>query len=287
MEIGIGLPNPVPNTPGTLLVDWARRAEQRGFAGLATIDRLMYPSFDSLAALAAAAGATTRIGLLTNVLLAPLYPAPLLAKTAASVDQLSGGRLTLGLAPGGRADDYTAVGRDFQRRGRDFDAQLQVLHRAWRGELIGDSTNPLCPTPVREQRVPILIGGTTAPAVRRAINWGAGFTIGGAGPEQAAPLVERFRTAWRESAREGAPRIAALAYFSLGSDAEDDSRHYLRDYYAFLGDYANVIADGALRSESTIRDAIRAFSDIGITELYLDPTKASLDQIDRLADVVL
>ena len=100
MKIGIGLPNPVPGTPGTRLVEWAKRAEERGFSGLATIDRVVYPSYDSLATLAAAAGATTRIGLLTNVLLAPLYPAPLLAKTTASIDQLSNGRLTLGLASG-------------------------------------------------------------------------------------------------------------------------------------------------------------------------------------------
>ena len=103
MKIGIGLPNPVPSTPGTRLVEWAKLAEERGFSGLATIDRVVYPSYDSLATLAAAAGATTRIGLLTNVLLAPLYPAPLLAKTTASIDQLSNGRLTLGLGPGGRA----------------------------------------------------------------------------------------------------------------------------------------------------------------------------------------
>lgn len=287
MKIGIGLPNPVPGTPGPLLVDWARRAEQRGFAGLATIDRLVYPSFDSLATLAAAAGATTRIELLTNVLLAPIYPAPLLAKTAASIDQLSGGRLTLGLAPGGRADDYAAVGRDFHTRGRDFDAALQLLHRAWRGERIDGSAKSLCPTPVHDDRVPILMGGTSDRAVQRAVEWAAGFTIGGAGPEQAGPLVERFHTTWRDSARDGVPRVAALAYFSLGSDAEQDSRGYLLDYYAFLGDYAGMIADSALRSETAIRDAVRAFEDVGVTELYLDPTKASLDQIDRLADVVL
>ena len=74
MDLGIGLPNPVPGTPGPLLVDWARRAEERGFAGLATIDRIVYPSYDSLATLAAAAGATSRIRLLTNILLAPAYP---------------------------------------------------------------------------------------------------------------------------------------------------------------------------------------------------------------------
>ena len=106
MKIGIGLPNPVPNTEGHVLLDWAKRAEEAGFSGLVTIDRIAYPSYDSLTALSAAAGATERISLMTNILLAPIYPPVLLGKTAASIDQLSGGRFTLGLAAGGRPDDY-------------------------------------------------------------------------------------------------------------------------------------------------------------------------------------
>ena len=92
VKIGIGLPNPVPNTPGNLLVDWAQRAEAAGFSGLVTIDRIAYPSYDSLTSLAAAAGATERISLMTNILLAPVYTPVLLAKTAASIDQISSGR---------------------------------------------------------------------------------------------------------------------------------------------------------------------------------------------------
>ena len=92
VKIGIGLPNPVPNTPGDLLVDWAQRAEAAGFSGLVTIDRIAYPSYDSLTSLAAAAGATKRISVMTNILLAPIYPPVLLAKTAASIDQISSGR---------------------------------------------------------------------------------------------------------------------------------------------------------------------------------------------------
>src|SRR6185312_3161027 len=133
MKIGIGIPNAVPGTSGRLLLDWARRAEERGLSGLTTLDRVIYPSYDSLAVLAAVAGATSRIELMTNILLAPVYPPVLLAKSTASIDQLSGGRLTLGLAPGGRPDDYAAVGRDFHTRGRDFDHALDVLHRAWAG----------------------------------------------------------------------------------------------------------------------------------------------------------
>lgn len=287
MEIGIGLPNPVPGTPGIRLVEWAQRAEERGFFGLATIDRVAYPNHDSLISLAAAAGATSRIGLLTNILLAPAYSPVLLAKSAASIDQISGGRLTLGMAPGGRADDYAAVERDFHTRGRDFDRALDGVHRLWRGEPVGDGDKQATPTPVNDDRVPILIGGAGDHAVRRAVDWGAGWTMGGGTPDMAAEGVERLRNAWREAGRSGEPRVAALAYFSLGAETEADSRSYLRDYYGWLGDFADQIADGALRSEEAVAGAVKAFADAGVTELYFDPTVSSLDQVDRLAEVVL
>lgn len=288
MRIGIGLPNPVKGTPGQRLVEWAQRAEERGFAGLATIDRVAYPNYDSLTTLAVAAGATSRIGLITNILLAPLYPPPLLAKTAASLDQLSGGRLTLGLAPGGRPDDYAVLGRDFHTRGRDFDAGLELVHRAWAGEVVeGSDGQPITPPPVHDGRVPILLGGTGDKALARMAKWGAGYAIGGAGAAQAGAIVDQVRAAWKDAGRPGEPRISALAYFSLGDDAAGASREYLRDYYGFLGGYADQIAEGALRSEDAIRGEVAAFEAAGITELYLDPTTASLDQVDRLADVVL
>jgi alkanesulfonate monooxygenase SsuD/methylene tetrahydromethanopterin reductase-like flavin-dependent oxidoreductase (luciferase family) len=298
MKIGIGLPNPVPGTPGQLFPDWARAAERRGFSGLVTIDRVNYPNYDSLTVLAAAAGATSRIELMTNILLAPLYPPVVLAKTAASIDQLSGGRFTLGLAPGGRPDDYEAVGKDFHRRGRDFDDALEVLHRAWAGGSVRpagvepvseDTAESLAtgPAPTRNGRVPVLIGGTSEKAIKRTVAWGAGWTGGGGTPEQSKATIKQVHAAWQEAGREGQPRMAALSYFSLGSEVETDSRAYLRHYYAFLGPYGEQIAEGALRSEAAIRDAVAQYEDAGVTELYFDPTVASLEQVDRLADIVL
>jgi len=111
MQIGIGLPSPVLDVPGRLLIEWARRAEERGLSSLATIDRIAYPSYDSLTVLAAAAAVTDRIGLLTNILLGPAYTPVVLAKVTASLDQLSGGRLTLGLGVGARPDDFQLTGR--------------------------------------------------------------------------------------------------------------------------------------------------------------------------------
>jgi alkanesulfonate monooxygenase SsuD/methylene tetrahydromethanopterin reductase-like flavin-dependent oxidoreductase (luciferase family) len=286
MRIGIGLPNTVPGTPGRLLVEWAARAEGRGFSTLATIDRIAYPSYESLVTLAAAAAVTERIALMTNILLSPTRNPVLLAKESASVDQLSGGRLTLGLGVGTRRDDFVAAERGFEDRGRRFDEDLELMHGAWRGELVGGCPKPPTPQPVRG-RVPIVMGGTVDAALDRVVRWGDGWTAGGSAPDQVGPFAERVRRAWKEAGREGAPRIVALSYYSLGDESVEASRSALLDYYAYLGDWAQGIADGAPRTPDEIRAAARRFEDAGVDELVYDPTVADLAQVDRLADAVL
>lgn len=137
MQIGIGLPSHIAHVPGPLTAPWARRAEQRGFASLATIDRLVYESLDSTVALSVAAGATAEIALITNVLLAPLYPAAVLAKQLATVADATGDRLTVGLGVGSRTDDYSAAGADFGRRGRVLDEAVGLWREAWRATPVG------------------------------------------------------------------------------------------------------------------------------------------------------
>src|SRR5919108_1501898 len=124
MRIGIGLPNTTLGLTGDTLLAWARRAEERGFSSLATIDRIAYPSFDSLTALTAAAAVTERIGLFPNILLAPAYNPVLLAKVTATLDQVARGRLSLGLGVGGRPHDFQLAERSFSDRGKRFDADL-------------------------------------------------------------------------------------------------------------------------------------------------------------------
>jgi len=285
MRIGIGLPNPVPNTEGAMLMEWARRAEEAGFSSLATIDRIVYPSYDSLISLAAAAAVTERIGLLTNILIAPLRDEVLLAKEAASVDRLSAGRLTLGLASGGRLDDFVAVGENFETRGSRFERQLDVMNRVWEGEQLSDTGQPSVPLPGR--KVPILIGGSSDSVAERTAKYGIGYTAGGGGPEMLAPIAEKVRRSWSESRRKGEPIIVALSYFALGPKAEEGSSRYLKDYYGFLGEWADRIAESAPTTRDAIRELARSFEDIGVDELILDPTISDLDQVDRLADAVL
>src|SRR5690606_2463021 len=161
---------------------------------------------DTLATLAAAAGATSRIELVSNILLAPLHSPLMLAKSAASIDQLSGGRLTLGVAVGGRADDYAAAGRDFSRRGRDLDAALELMHQAGCGAGLASGGAGARP-PGRGARVPMLIGGPGEAARGRAVTWGVGWGAGGGTREMAAAVMARIRAMWREAGREGEPRF--------------------------------------------------------------------------------
>jgi alkanesulfonate monooxygenase SsuD/methylene tetrahydromethanopterin reductase-like flavin-dependent oxidoreductase (luciferase family) len=285
MDVGIGLPNAVRGASGSLFGDWARRSEERGFASLSTIDRLAYPSYDSLVSMALAAGATHRIRLVTGILLAPLYTPPLLAKASASVANMSGGRLTLGIGVGGRPDDFEVAQRQLHTRGRDLDATLEQLHRAWAGEPAWGSPAPVCP-PVEGGRVPIMMGGTSDAALRRMVRWGEGWLAGGGGPAMVAPFVQKVRDAWKEGGRDGEPRIGALAYFALGDDAVQAGAGNLRQYYGFLGEYSERVVDGMLTSKAAIQDAINGFADVGVTEIHLDPAAASLEQVDRLADAI-
>ena len=233
----------------------------------------------------AAAGAVTeRIRFVSNVLIAPTRSAAELAKQAATVQQITGGRLTLGVGVGWRESDYTLTGRDFNARGKSFDAQLADLQRAWRGEALTEGTRPVSPDP-GPAGVPLLIGGMSDAAFRRVVDYGVGWTAGGLPPEAMAPFIDKVKGTWHAS-RQGEPRLVGLVYFSLG-DTEARSRDYLLDYYQPMGaDMAGMIAGGALRSPEAIRGALQAYQEIGLDELILDPTVSDPAQVDLLAEVV-
>ena len=100
MRVGVGLPSTVPGTQGQLIIEWASRADEGPFSSLGVLDRMVYDSYDPLITLGAVAGITHRVKLATTIVIGPLHNTALLAKTAASLDALSGGRLVLGLAVG-------------------------------------------------------------------------------------------------------------------------------------------------------------------------------------------
>ena len=207
MKIGIGLPATIPGTEGTRILDWAKKADSGPFSSLSILDRLVYPNYESLITLAAVAGVTQRIRLITTVLLAPLRNPALLAKQAASLDALSGGRLTLGLGIGGREDDYLAASVPFKRRGKLFDEELETLQKIWSGQPLGDTIGSIGPTPIQSGGPEILIGGYSRAAIQRVGHWGNGFIAGGRDPKGTQQFFQLAEESWIAAGRPGKPRL--------------------------------------------------------------------------------
>jgi alkanesulfonate monooxygenase SsuD/methylene tetrahydromethanopterin reductase-like flavin-dependent oxidoreductase (luciferase family) len=285
MDVGIGLPATIRGTERDQILEWARRAEARGFSSLGTIDRIVYDNYDPLIALAAAAAVTERIRLATTILIAPYrVNGALVAKQAASLDRLSGGRLVLGAAVGGREDDYEASGVDFHRRGALFEQMLEQWRDVWEGKSFG-TAGAIGPRPARE-RPTLIVGGAADVAFDRAARYGDGWIMGGGSPEQFAQGAEKTRAAWQAAGRDGAPRLMALAYFALGDRAEEAANAYLRDYYAFIGEYAGMIADSAAKDAATVKAYVEGFAEAGCDELVLFPCDPDPGQVDLLADAI-
>jgi alkanesulfonate monooxygenase SsuD/methylene tetrahydromethanopterin reductase-like flavin-dependent oxidoreductase (luciferase family) len=286
MKIGIGLPTTIPGATGSQVVDWARRADAAGFSCLGTIDRIVYPNYEPLVALGAAAAVTERIELTTAILILPSRAsAAVVAKQAASVHALSGGRLVLGIAVGGRDDDFTAAGAPFDNRGKRFEEMLGEMKRLWAGEERGfaGGVGP----DVSDSPPAIIVGGQVDAAFRRAAKYGDGWILGGGGPDYFSGGAEKLEAAWRAEGREGEPRKMSLTYFSLDDDPEAAARSTIGDYYAFAPDYREMVVAGTAKGEEEVKERVRAFEQVGCDELIMFPASPDPDQVDKLAAAVL
>ncbi|MFJ8357661.1 LLM class flavin-dependent oxidoreductase [Streptomyces sp. NPDC093984] len=281
MNIGIGLPI---GDPATLLT-WARHADAGPFSTLGLLDRLVYDNPEPLVALSVLAGATSRIRVQTEVLLAPLRDTALLAKQAATLDRMTGGRLVLGLGIGGRDDDHRATGTDPRTRGRRLDEQMEAMRRLWSGEPYGEGVGPIGPEPARPGGPEVLFGGFKPAALERVARWGDGF-LAAAPPSWAGGLFDTVRGFWQRYGRDGEPRLVAQVNVALGpQDVIDDARTAMHAYYTFTGMADRMVA-GMLTTPTEIREAITAFTDLGADEVMLYCYGLDPAQVDRLTDVL-
>lgn len=281
MHVGIGLPI---GDPATLLT-WAQRADAGPFSTLGLLDRIVYDNPEPLVALAVLAGATSRIRVQTEVLLAPLRDTALLAKQAATLDRMTGGRLVLGLGIGGRDDDHQVTGTDKRTRGRRLDEQMAVMRRLWSGEPYGDGAGPVGPAPARPGGPEVLFGGFKPAAIERVARWGDGF-LAAAAPSWAGGLFDTARGFWKEYGRDGEPRIVAQVNVALGpEDVIHDARTNMHAYYTFTGMADRMVA-GMLTTPAEIRAAVTGFADLGADEVMFYCYGLDPDQVDRLAEVL-
>ncbi len=207
----------------------ARAAEEAGYDGVATGEHLFFhgPVTNGFISLAAAAGATSRIRLLSSLTVLPLYPAALAAKFATTLDQVSGGRFDLGVGVGGEhPPEFVAAGVDVTERGARADEALDLLRALWAGgpvDLTGRfSTVPgltLDPGPVQPGGPPIWLGGRRPPAIRRAGRHADVWMPYMYTPEQLAKSLAEVRAAAEQAGRD--PASVRGSVFCWGAVHED------------------------------------------------------------------
>jgi alkanesulfonate monooxygenase SsuD/methylene tetrahydromethanopterin reductase-like flavin-dependent oxidoreductase (luciferase family) len=289
VKLGIGLPNTLAHEiDRSLFLSWARIADEAGFHGLATIDKPNYDSWDPLASLAAAAAVTDQARLATTILILPAYNETLVAKQAAVIDQLSGGRLDLGVAVGGRPDDFELLEATFDDRGRRLPAQIARIREIWEGARTSDHDHgAVGPAPVQEPGPPIWVGGSSEPAMKRALDIGDGYLFGTPGPERMAQMTPWLR---EETAKRGNTDypIAGLAYVAVGDDpakALEQGVHQLIRYYGKLWREPSEICHAG--PGEAIAEVVATYAESGIDLLYVFPQIPDLAQVERLAEDVL
>jgi alkanesulfonate monooxygenase SsuD/methylene tetrahydromethanopterin reductase-like flavin-dependent oxidoreductase (luciferase family) len=281
VDIGLGLPTTVPDLEGPELLDWARGAEECGFDSIAVLDRLVWDNAESLVTLAAAAAVTERVRLVTTVLLAAYRDSvALLAKQLATIDRLSRGRLVLGVAAGGREDDFTAAGAPYAARGRRLDAMLTELRATWTDP--GSRLASVGPKPWNGGP-PLLVGGHSAAAMRRAAEHGTGWIAGGSSVTSYPVLVDRARQEWAARGRTDQPRMVALSYVALGPDGRERATRYLGGYYGFARAKAEQAAAGVLTDPDAVHAAVAGYAAAGCDELVFFPCDAEPERVRDIA----
>ncbi len=265
----------------------ARAAEDAGYDGVATGEHLFFhgPVANGFVTLAAAAGATSRIRLLSSLTLLPLYPAALAAKLAATLDQVSGGRFDMGVGVGGEHPaEFEAAGVDVGDRGARADEALELLGHLWSGErtdFTGRFTTvpglALDPPPVQVGGPPLWLGGRRAPAIRRAGRFADVWMPYMYSPEQLATSLTEVRAAAERAGRDPARiRGAIFCWGGVDADPEASRREVVAGVSAVYRQDFTALADRYLLHGDPDRVTARAreYAEAGAQTLVLSPVGA-------------
>ena len=300
MDYGLGIPNRGPLAKPDALVALARHGEELGFSYISTGDHLVIPRdiksrypysetgefpggqggecLEQLTVLSYRAGQTSTIRLLTSVMVLPHRGAVYIAKTLASIDVLSGGRLTLGCGVGWMREEFEAIGAPpYDERGAVSTEYIQVFKELWtsdnpkfEGKYCRFSNISFLPKPLQKPHPPIWVGGESPPALRRAAEVGNGwFPIGNnprfplQTPEQYSKALERL---WRYAEDHGRDPSELELAFSVGWYDEQK---------------AQVLPDGQRRSftgsAKQIAEDVRAFEKLGVGHIMLNFQASTLE----------
>ena len=286
MQIGVTYPQLEFGSDPAAIRDFAQTAEAAGFDYLLAYDHVLGadPSKHDLSGpytheslfhepfvlFGYLAGLTERIELVTGIIILPQRQTALVAKQAAEVDVLSGGRLTLGIGIGWNQVEYEGLGQDYRTRGRRSEEQVQLIRRLWEEPLVTfegefDTIRDAGIHPRPERRIPIWFGGGAESVLRRIGRHGDGWlTLGGNTDEQRAELVARFGRV-RDDAREAGRDPDTIALIGRVEASLGPVEHQLGQAEAWGGSGATHVTlntmNAGLATPQQHIDAITAFAE--------------------------
>ena len=290
MKIGITLPSFVHGADREAILGWCRRVDEGAFSSVSVGERIAYPSHELVTTLAFAAAATERVRILSTVAVLPIHDPVRFAKQMATVDVLSGGRLTVGVGVGGRESDYAALGVPFERRFARLDEQVAMMREVWRGATVVDGLPPIGPMPVQDGGPPLLTASMGPKSLARSAIWADGLAGFDLGPDPAGvdATFRRAEAAWAAAGRADRPWLSTSSWFALGDGAAERLAGYAYDYLASFGDTAARAMSGLCRLSDprAMRETLTALRATGCDELVLVPTTLDLTELDRLLDAM-
>jgi len=303
VQIGLAMQNFVahPATPNpTLLIQYAEHAESLGFDSLWVWDHLLlgsakpFPVLDSLTLLAALAVRTERIKLGTGVLVLPLRNPVELAKTTATIDHLSGGRLILGVATGWYAKEFAAAGIPFQKRGKITERNLAVLNDFWtEHEVSGEagdmvfSRAVMLPKPLQRPAPTLLMGGYVDKVLRRVATQSDGWLAYFYQADDFAESWQRVREHAEDEGRDPDTLLNATQLPMCVADSYDEADRKIKD---FLGrnfdqpEWSKATFDSAIRgTPDQCVEQLSEHLEAGAQHLILVPWEYEGGQVEALA----
>jgi alkanesulfonate monooxygenase len=299
------------------LIQFGREVERLGFDGLWVIEHLVVAPpvyqtawLEPLTVLSAMAAVTTRVRLGTSILVLPIRTPAILAKTAGTLDYISGGRVTLGMGVGWWDQEFEVCGIPKKARGRRMEEHLEVLHTlfagpnaTYQGPTYAFRNVTIEPRPIQKPRIPIWIAGGSAAGqahtvyapktehvLRRIAKYGDGWI------SRAVTSVELMAKDWaemlgyaKEFGREASEFTFAHINFVFLTSERDTSKDEARQRFSKISSlpFQDIVAEYMVGTKAEVLDRLDRLVDIGVRYFILWPTGFDYPLLEFLANVVL
>ncbi|MBK7950928.1 MAG: LLM class flavin-dependent oxidoreductase [Deltaproteobacteria bacterium] len=286
MKIGLCFPYTQEGLTRETTLEWFRRVDEGPFSTLSCGERMVGPSVDMMALLAAAAATTKRVQIVPTLYVLPMHPAIKVAKHAATLDMLAGGRTSIVVGTGGRPQDYRCMEKPREGRYARMDAQVAEIRRIWAGELPFEGAEPIGPKPVQKGGPKILAGSMGPKSIARASKWADGvysWSGNGVGAEMNAQY-QMVSEAWEKAGRTTAPKRVGGFWYSLAPNADEKLKAYVYKYIKVTSE-PGAKAMSRMVDRSTperVLESLEAYAELGYEECWLNSATAELAEIENL-----